>query len=118
MTAPETDPPRKPSAAEFITLAILRVFGPKSAQAAKAITPLILALVATLIQWVTTGSFDTAELVTAVTGTVAALITYIVPNLPLGGQRLEQEVPVALAGVPPDPLDEDDPHEPSDVPFV
>jgi hypothetical protein len=34
------------------------------------------------IQWAVTGEFDRAELVTALTGLSAAVITYLVPNAP------------------------------------
>lgn len=47
---------------------------------AKSIYPAIGTLVATGTQWVSTGEFDRAELVTIITGMAASLLTYSVPN--------------------------------------
>jgi hypothetical protein len=47
---------------------------------AKAVYPFVLAIIATLGQWVLTGEFNTAEAVTIGTGASAALLTLLVPN--------------------------------------
>lgn len=47
---------------------------------AKAVWPAIGTLAAVAVQWIATGEFDRAELTTAITGLVAALVTYGVPN--------------------------------------
>lgn len=47
---------------------------------AKAIAPALVTLLAVGIQVVATGEFDRAELATALTGLVAALSSYLVPN--------------------------------------
>lgn len=47
---------------------------------AKAIYPALGTLVATGAHWASTGEFDRVELVTIVTGMVASLLTYSVPN--------------------------------------
>lgn len=47
---------------------------------AKILVPVVVAAVAIVIQLVETNSFDTAELWTAVSAAVLALLTYAVPN--------------------------------------
>ena len=47
---------------------------------AKAITPFVASLVATGLQWASTGTYDEAEAATQLTGLFCALITYMVPN--------------------------------------
>lgn len=51
---------------------------------AKALAPLMMSLVAVLTQWATTGTYDSAELATTLTGLVGAVVTYAVPNTPRG----------------------------------
>ncbi len=48
---------------------------------AKALVPVVLAVVAIAVQWADSGTFDTAELYTALGGFVTWLLTYAVPNL-------------------------------------
>jgi len=48
---------------------------------AKALVPVVVAVVAVVVQWVQTDTFDTAEVWTAVGGFVTWLLTYVVPNL-------------------------------------
>lgn len=49
---------------------------------AKAIAPAVGTVIAVALQWVITGEFDRAELVTALTGLSAAVLSYWVPNAP------------------------------------
>jgi VIT1/CCC1 family predicted Fe2+/Mn2+ transporter len=49
---------------------------------AKAIVPAVATILAVAIQWAVTGEFDRAELATALTGLLAAVVTYVVPNTP------------------------------------
>lgn len=63
---------------------------------AKALAPLVLALVAAAIQWAATGTFDAAEAWTTATGLAAAAGVYVVPNTP---------------GPPPPPIDVPPPPE-------
>lgn len=48
----------------------------------KALTPAILGLVAVVVQWITTGGLDEAELRTALGALVMAVAVYFVPNEP------------------------------------
>lgn len=48
---------------------------------AKALWPAILTIVAVGVQWVVTGEYDRAELVTTLTGLPSAIVTFFVPNL-------------------------------------
>lgn len=48
--------------------------------AAKAVYPALLTVVAVLGQWVKTGAFDSAELLTALIGGATAVIVYYTPN--------------------------------------
>lgn len=50
--------------------------------AAKAVYPTIVTLFGVAAQWVATGAFDTAELATAVSGGVLAILVYVLPNRP------------------------------------
>lgn len=47
---------------------------------AKAVVPFVLSLIAALGQFLVTGEFDRAELVTALTGSLTSLVTLLVPN--------------------------------------
>ena len=47
---------------------------------AKSVAPFVLTLLAVLSQVIATGEFDRAEFATAVTGALAALVTYTVSN--------------------------------------
>jgi hypothetical protein len=47
---------------------------------AKAAAPFVLSLVAVAVQWAVTGTYDEAELATQLTGLLAALVTFAVPN--------------------------------------
>jgi hypothetical protein len=47
---------------------------------AKAVVPFVLTIIAVVGQWAATGELDRAELVTAVTGALSALVTFAVPN--------------------------------------
>jgi hypothetical protein len=47
---------------------------------AKAVLPFVIAAAAVVVQWAITGEFDRAELVTAITGAGAALVTLLAPN--------------------------------------
>jgi hypothetical protein len=49
---------------------------------AKALAPAAGTVLAVAVQWGVTGSFDRAELVTALTGLSAAAITFWIPNAP------------------------------------
>lgn len=49
---------------------------------AKAVIPAGGALLAVGVQWASTGRLDTAELVTAIVGLVAAAVSFLVPNKP------------------------------------
>lgn len=49
---------------------------------AKAAWPMIGTAIGVAVQWAVTGEFDRAELVTAITGAAAAVLTYEVPNKP------------------------------------
>lgn len=51
----------------------------------KAIVPFVGTLVAVVVQVLVTGEFDKAEIATAVTGILAATVTYLVPNEPPSG---------------------------------
>jgi hypothetical protein len=63
---------------------------------AKACWPAIATLVAVAVQWIATGEFDRSELVTAITGLCAALLTYWVPNVPqVTGTTVPTETRVA-----------------------
>lgn len=70
----------------------------------KSIAALIAAAAAALTQWVSTGTFDAAELATAITGIITAALVYRVPNT--GVERPATGVPsatleeVALPGEP------------------
>lgn len=46
----------------------------------KAIVPALGTVIAVVAQWVVTGTFDRPELATAITGILAAAVTYLVPN--------------------------------------
>jgi hypothetical protein len=46
----------------------------------KAVLPALLTLLAIVTQWAVTGAFDKAELVTAITGFTASLLTFLVSN--------------------------------------
>jgi len=46
----------------------------------KAVAPAVGTLLAVGIQWAVTGEFGRAELATALTGLMAATLTYLVPN--------------------------------------
>ena len=48
--------------------------------AAKAVYPAVATIVATAAQWVSTGTFDTGEFATAISGGVLALLVYLLPN--------------------------------------
>jgi hypothetical protein len=48
----------------------------------KAVLPALLTLIAVLVQWGVTGAFDKAELVTAITGFTASLLTFLAKNEP------------------------------------
>lgn len=47
---------------------------------AKAIAPAVLTLVAVLVDWLVQGTFDRETAGIAITGLVAAIVTYFVPN--------------------------------------
>lgn len=49
---------------------------------AKAIVPAVATVLGVGVQWVATGTFDRPELATALTGLVAAVLAYLVPNAP------------------------------------
>lgn len=49
---------------------------------AKALFPSIGTAVGVGVQWVATGTFDKAELTTAITGACTALVTFLIPNRP------------------------------------
>lgn len=57
----------------------------------KAIVPAVGTVLAVGIQWIATGTFTHAELATALTGLLAATLTYLVPNGP---------APVVVTAVP------------------
>jgi hypothetical protein len=42
--------------------------------------PFLTAVVATLVQWVSTGVFDAAEIATTGTAVIVAIVGYLVPN--------------------------------------
>ena len=48
----------------------------------KALTPAVLAIVAVLAQWISSGEFNEAELRMAIAGLVTAVAVYLVPNEP------------------------------------
>jgi hypothetical protein len=49
---------------------------------AKAVVPFLLTVAAVLIQWAVTGELNRPELATALTGGLAALTAFLVPNEP------------------------------------
>ena len=49
---------------------------------AKSVAPFVLTLIAAAGQWIGTGEFDRAEFATAITGALAALVSYTVRNEP------------------------------------
>lgn len=49
---------------------------------AKAIVPAAGTVAALGIEWLATGAFDRAELATALTGLLSAVVVYLVPNAP------------------------------------
>lgn len=48
----------------------------------KAVAPAVLTLVAVLVEWLINGTWSRTNTATAITGLVAATITYFVPNIP------------------------------------
>jgi len=49
---------------------------------AKALAPLVLGVIAVLVQWAVTGVLNAGELSTAIAAVVTALTVYAVPNRP------------------------------------
>jgi len=49
---------------------------------AKALAPLVLGVVAVLVQWAVTGTLNAGELSTAIAAVVTALTVYFTPNTP------------------------------------
>jgi hypothetical protein len=54
---------------------------------AKAIMPAILTLIAASIDWLIQGTFNRQTTAIAITGLIAAIVTYLVPNAPQGGKK-------------------------------
>ena len=48
----------------------------------KALAPAVLAIVAVLTSWISTGTFNELELRTAIAGLVTAVVVYLIPNEP------------------------------------
>lgn len=46
----------------------------------KAVAPALLTVTAVAVQWIVTGEYDRAELVTTITGLASATLTYFVRN--------------------------------------
>jgi hypothetical protein len=46
----------------------------------KAVLPALLALIAVLVQWATTGEYDAPELATTLTGLLGAFVTFMASN--------------------------------------
>lgn len=65
----------------YVLAFLTNLLPPRLRPLAKATWPAILTVVAVVVQWVATGEFDRAELVTTLTGLPAAILTYLVPNL-------------------------------------
>lgn len=83
---------------EVLLAFITRVYGPKAARAAKAVLPATATVIAVIGQRLATGSFDTAELATALTGLGGAALTWIIPNLTkLAETQIKAGVPVSEA---------------------
>lgn len=57
---------------------------------AKALVPVVLAVVAVVVQWAESGTFSTDELWTAVGGAVVALLTLVTPNLGYNGPPVQE----------------------------
>jgi len=49
---------------------------------AKALSPLVLGVVALLVQWAVTGTLNAGELSTAIAALATSLLVYLVPNTP------------------------------------
>jgi hypothetical protein len=64
----------------FLLSKLTNLLPKKARPYAKALWPSIGALVAVGVQVVSTGNFDSAELATALTGGLGALVTLAVPN--------------------------------------
>lgn len=64
---------------------VTRLFGEKAGKYAKAIVPALGGVVAVVVQWAATGTFDQAELNTGLVALVAAGLTLLTPNA--SGQR-------------------------------
>lgn len=60
----------------------------------KAIVPAVGTVLAVAIQWVATGTFSNAAFATALTGLLAATLTYLVPN---GSSTATPAVPPAVS---------------------
>lgn len=102
-------------ASALLLAAVVRLFGVKAGKFAKAVLPASVTVVAVAGQWVATGKFDRAEMVTAASGLGAAALSYLVPNLK-SPDELDFIPTDDLTGpsVDPPPLKAED--EPIDVP--
>lgn len=49
---------------------------------AKALFPAAVTLAGVAVRWITTGDLDTADISAAITGAVASILTFVVPNRP------------------------------------
>lgn len=59
----------------------------------KALVPLVATIVAVAVQYALTGEFDREVVATAVTGTCASLIAFLVPN-DVDGDKLLDRTPI------------------------
>ena len=55
----------------------------------KSLVPALGTLIAVAGQWVATGTFDRAEVATAITGGLSALLSYAITNDPLPEEGIE-----------------------------
>lgn len=72
----------------------------KARPLAKALWPAILTCTAVAVQWIITGEFDRAELVTTLTGLPSAILVFLVPNL---SARMATAAPGSVATAAPPP---------------